>query len=59
VQELIAKGRPISGVSGEDGSEFDVVFPEGDGPRDEPERPARPARPKPSGPLGAKPDAAP
>jgi hypothetical protein len=28
VQELIAKGQPVRGLSGEDGSEFQVVFPD-------------------------------
>jgi hypothetical protein len=28
VQELIAKARPVRGTSGEDGSEFEVVFPD-------------------------------
>ena len=59
VQELIAKGRPIRGVSGEDGSEFEVVFPEGDGPPDQPLRPVRPAPPKPTGPGRTKPPTAP
>ncbi len=27
VQELIVKGQPVRGLSGEDGSEFQVVFP--------------------------------
>lgn len=27
IQELIAKGQPVRGVSGEDGGEFEVVFP--------------------------------
>ena len=37
VQELIAKGRPVRGLSGEDGSEFVVVFPDDDGPSEPPE----------------------
>ena len=28
VQELIVKGQPIRGLSGEDGGEFEVVFPD-------------------------------
>ena len=28
VQELIAKAKPVRGLSGEDGSEFEVVFPD-------------------------------
>ncbi len=36
VQELIAKARPVRGVSGQDGSEFEVVFPEDGEPSDEP-----------------------
>lgn len=28
VQELIVKGQPVRGLSGEDGSEFEVVFPD-------------------------------
>ena len=28
VQELIAKGQPVRTLSGQDGSEFEVVFPE-------------------------------
>ena len=27
-QELVAKARPVRGVSGEDGSSFDIVFPD-------------------------------
>jgi hypothetical protein len=27
-QELVAKARPVRGTSGQDGSEFDVVFPD-------------------------------
>ena len=27
-QELVAKARPVRGISGEDGSSFDVVFPD-------------------------------
>ena len=27
VQELIAKAKPVRGISGEDGTEFEVVFP--------------------------------
>ncbi len=30
VQELIAKGQPVRTVGGQDGSEFEVVFPEDD-----------------------------
>jgi hypothetical protein len=30
VQELIVKGQPVRGLSGEDGSEFQVVFPDDD-----------------------------
>jgi hypothetical protein len=32
VQELIAKAKPVRGISGEDGSEFEVVFPDSDEP---------------------------
>jgi hypothetical protein len=43
VQELIVKGQPVRGVSGEDGTDFLLVFP-GDArePESEPERPAEP-----------------
>ena len=37
VQELIAKGRPVRGVSGQDGSEFEVVFPEDGESSDQPD----------------------
>ena len=37
VQELIAKARPVRGLSGEDGSEFVVVFPADDEPPTPPE----------------------
>ena len=30
VQEVIAKAKPVRGISGEDGSEFEVVFPDAD-----------------------------
>jgi hypothetical protein len=30
VQELIVKGQPVRGLSGEDGSDLEVVFPDDD-----------------------------
>lgn len=44
VQELIAKGQPVRGLSGEDGSELQVVFPEEDRP---PEPVTEPPEPDP------------
>ena len=41
VQELIVNGQPVRGLSGQDGSEFEVVFP-GDGPPEPAQLPARP-----------------
>ena len=32
VQELIVKGQPVRGLSGEDGGELQVVFPDDDEP---------------------------
>ncbi len=43
VQELIAKARPVRGVSGQDGGRFEVVFPEDGQPNDE-----RPDQPDPA-----------
>jgi hypothetical protein len=39
-QELVRKGAPVRGVSGEDGSEFVVVFPGDDPETPEPPTPA-------------------
>jgi hypothetical protein len=30
VQELIVKGQPVRGLSGEDGGDLDVIFPDDD-----------------------------
>ena len=46
VQELIAKARPVRGTSGQDGSEFEVVFPD-DGPEKGPAQAATPPSPDP------------
>lgn len=42
VQVLIAKARPVRGVSGRDGSEFEVVFPEDGQPSYPPDQPDQP-----------------
>lgn len=39
-QELVAKARPVRGVSGKDGSSFDIVFPDVKGGEDPAEAPA-------------------
>jgi hypothetical protein len=59
VQELIAKGQPVRGVSGEDGSEFEVVFPDDVGAPGPPERPDAADEAQQSEPPATKPDAAP
>ena len=55
-QELVQKGAPVRGVSGEDGSEFVVVFPGDDGEALDGPRPAAPDEPAPaSGTSSAEP----
>lgn len=45
VQELITKSKPVRGLSGQDGTEFEVVFPDDDPPSAPP--PAAPPEPDP------------
>ena len=56
VQELVAKARPVRGTSGQDGSEFEVVFPDDgldDGP--EPEATTAPSSAAPDSDADVKP----
>ncbi|MEO6207662.1 MAG: hypothetical protein ABIP77_06890 [Candidatus Limnocylindrales bacterium] len=39
VQELIAKAQPVRGTSGQDGTEFEVVFPDDQADLPSPEAP--------------------
>ena len=49
VQELIVKGQPVRGLSGEDGSEFEVVFPDGGEPTPPPAVPPDSSEPTSTG----------